>query len=127
MPGVDLLFDTIAYKNFPVVVLNWSTSSALLSWKLGGIVGHKFLNEMRVGIDLRTVGPPPEAGHLERQRGGKRCSTASRPGLTRRRSSHRYGCGARFHPSTLPDSTRSATGPFASAPAAGAADPDAPS
>jgi Flp pilus assembly protein TadD/predicted aspartyl protease len=52
MPGVDLMFDTIAYKNFPVVVLNLSAPSALLGFQLGGIVGHKFLSKYRVGIDL---------------------------------------------------------------------------
>jgi tetratricopeptide (TPR) repeat protein len=52
LPGVDLLFDTIQYKNFPVVVLNLDAPSALLGFKLGGIVGHKFLSKYRVGIDL---------------------------------------------------------------------------
>jgi tetratricopeptide (TPR) repeat protein len=52
MPGVDLLFDTISYKNFPVVVLNLNAPSALLGFQLGGIVGHKFLSKYRVGIDL---------------------------------------------------------------------------
>ncbi len=52
MPGVDLSFDTIRYTNFPVVVLNLSTPSALLGFQLGGIVGHKFLSRYRVGIDL---------------------------------------------------------------------------
>jgi tetratricopeptide (TPR) repeat protein len=52
MPGVDLSFDTISYKNFPVVVLNLNAPSALLGFQLGGIVGHKFLSKYRVGIDL---------------------------------------------------------------------------
>jgi len=52
MPGVDLLFDTISYKNFPVVVLNLNAPSALLGFQLGGIVGHKFLSKYRVSIDL---------------------------------------------------------------------------
>ena len=52
MPGVDLAFDTISYKNFPVVVLNLNAPSALLGFQLGGIVGHKFLSKYRVGIDL---------------------------------------------------------------------------
>jgi len=52
MPGVDLKFDTIQYKNFPVVVLNLDAPSALLGFQLGGIVGHKFLSKYRVGIDL---------------------------------------------------------------------------
>jgi len=52
MPGVDLAFDTISYKNFPVVVLNLNAPSALLGFQLGGIVGHKFLSKYRVAIDL---------------------------------------------------------------------------
>jgi tetratricopeptide (TPR) repeat protein len=52
MPGVDLAFDRISYKNFPVVVLNLDAPSALLGFQLGGIVGHKFLSKYRVGIDL---------------------------------------------------------------------------
>ena len=52
MPGVDLSFDAIKYTNFPVVVLNLNTPSALLGFQLGGIVGHRFLSKYRVGIDL---------------------------------------------------------------------------
>ena len=52
MPGVDLLFDTIQYKNFPVVVLNLDAPSVLLGFQLGGIVGAQFLKNYRVGIDL---------------------------------------------------------------------------
>jgi len=52
MPGVDLAFDAIRYKNFPVVVLNLDAPSALLGFQLGGIVGHKFLSKYRVAIDL---------------------------------------------------------------------------
>jgi tetratricopeptide (TPR) repeat protein len=52
MTGVDLAFDAIRYSNFPVVVLNLNTPSALLGFQLGGIVGHKFLKNYRVGIDL---------------------------------------------------------------------------
>jgi len=52
MPGIDLAFDQIRYKNFPVVVLNLDAPSALLGFQLGGIVGHKFLSKYRVGIDL---------------------------------------------------------------------------
>jgi Flp pilus assembly protein TadD/predicted aspartyl protease len=52
LPGVDLAFSKIEYKNFPVVVLNLNAPSALLGFQLGGIVGHKFLSKYRVGIDL---------------------------------------------------------------------------
>ena len=54
MPGVDLSFDSIQYTNFPVVVLNLHTPSALLGFRLGGIVGHKFLSRYRVAIDLEN-------------------------------------------------------------------------
>jgi len=52
LPGVNLAFSSIRYNNFPVVVLNLETPSALLGFKVGGIVGHKFLSKYRVGIDL---------------------------------------------------------------------------
>ncbi len=52
MQGVDLSFNEIQYTNFPVVVLNLQAPSALLAYKLGGIVGHRFLSRYRVGIDL---------------------------------------------------------------------------
>jgi Flp pilus assembly protein TadD/predicted aspartyl protease len=52
LPGVDLSFEKIRYTNFPVVVLNLNTPSALLGFRLGGIVGHKFLSKYRVSIDL---------------------------------------------------------------------------
>jgi tetratricopeptide (TPR) repeat protein len=53
LPGVDLAFDAIRYTNFPVVVLNLNTPSALLGFQLGGIVGHRFLSRYRAGIDLQ--------------------------------------------------------------------------
>lgn len=52
LPGVNLAFSDIRYTNFPVVVLNLETPSALLGFQVGGIVGHKFLSKYRVGIDL---------------------------------------------------------------------------
>jgi len=52
LPGVNLAFDAITYTNFPVVVLNLDTPSALLGFQLGGIVGHRFLSKYRVSIDL---------------------------------------------------------------------------
>ena len=54
LPGVDLSFDQIQYTNFPVVVLNLNTPSALLGFRLGGIVGHRFLSRYRVTIDLEN-------------------------------------------------------------------------
>jgi Flp pilus assembly protein TadD/predicted aspartyl protease len=52
LPGVDLAFDAIQYKNFSVVVLNLDAPSVLLGFQLGGIVGTQFLKNYRVGIDL---------------------------------------------------------------------------
>jgi Flp pilus assembly protein TadD/predicted aspartyl protease len=52
MPGVDLTFDAIKFRNYPVVVLNLKAPSALLGFQLGGIVGHRFLSKYRVTIDL---------------------------------------------------------------------------
>jgi predicted aspartyl protease/Flp pilus assembly protein TadD len=54
LPGVSLAFSDIRYTNFPVVVLNLETPSALLGFQVGGIVGHKFLSKYRVGIDLEN-------------------------------------------------------------------------
>jgi len=52
LPGVDLDFDTIEYRNFPIVVLNLRAPSVLLGFQVGGIVGHKFLGNYRVSMDM---------------------------------------------------------------------------
>jgi hypothetical protein len=52
LPGVNLNFNDIAYKNFSVVVLNLRAPSVLLGFEVGGIVGHKFLSPYRVALDL---------------------------------------------------------------------------
>lgn len=52
LPGVNLNFDTIEYRNFPIVVLNLRAPSVLLGFQVGGIVGHKFLGNYRVSMDL---------------------------------------------------------------------------
>jgi hypothetical protein len=52
MPGVNLDFDKISYKNFPLVVLNLRAPSILLGFQVGGIVGHKFLADYRVSMDM---------------------------------------------------------------------------
>ena len=52
LPGVNLAFDAIQYRNFSVVVLNLNTPSALLGFQVGGIVGHRFLSNYKVSIDL---------------------------------------------------------------------------
>ena len=52
LPGVNLGFDRIRYDNFAVVVLNLHRPSALLGFNIGGIVGHRFLSNYRVVLDL---------------------------------------------------------------------------
>ena len=54
LPGVDLDFDEIEYRNFPLVVLNLRAPSILLGFQLGGIVGHKFLAPFRVTMDMEN-------------------------------------------------------------------------
>ncbi|MDQ3170868.1 MAG: retroviral-like aspartic protease family protein [Acidobacteriota bacterium] len=51
-PYVDLSFAGVSYPNRSVVVLDLDAPSALLGFKLGGIVGHRFLRDYRVSIDL---------------------------------------------------------------------------
>jgi predicted aspartyl protease len=53
LPGVNLNFDTIEYRNFPIVVLNLRAPSVLLGFQVGGIVGHKFLGNYRVSMDFQ--------------------------------------------------------------------------
>ena len=52
LTGVNLNFDAIEYRNFPIVVLNLRAPSVLLGFQVGGIVGHKFLGNYRVDMDL---------------------------------------------------------------------------
>jgi Flp pilus assembly protein TadD/predicted aspartyl protease len=53
MPGVNLNFsEKIEYRNLSVVVLNLRAPSVLLGFRLGGIVGYKFLSRYRVAINL---------------------------------------------------------------------------
>ena len=52
LPGVDLGFDRIRFNNFSVVVLNLHRPSALLGFHIGGIIGHTFLGDYRVTMDL---------------------------------------------------------------------------
>ena len=52
LPGVNLMFDRVQYDNFAVVVLNLHRPSALLGFQVGGIIGHKFLSNYRVALDL---------------------------------------------------------------------------
>jgi tetratricopeptide (TPR) repeat protein len=52
LPGMNLNFDRIEYKNMPLVVLNLRAPSVLLGFELGGIVGHNFLSHYRVALDM---------------------------------------------------------------------------
>ena len=52
LPGVDLDFDEIEYRNVGLAVLNLRAPSVLLGFQVGGIVGHSFLADYRVSMDL---------------------------------------------------------------------------
>ncbi len=52
LPGVNLAFNDLQYRNTPLVVLNLRVPSALLGFEVGGIVGHTFLAKYRVTMDL---------------------------------------------------------------------------
>ncbi|MEQ1759173.1 MAG: retroviral-like aspartic protease family protein [Vicinamibacterales bacterium] len=52
LPGQNLEFDRIEYKNYSLVVLNLRAPSLLLGFRLGGIVGHTFLGNYRVTMDM---------------------------------------------------------------------------
>src|SRR5258705_1200838 len=51
LPGINLNFHQIQYKNMPLVVLDLRAPSVLLGFQLGGIVGHNFLSHYRVALD----------------------------------------------------------------------------
>lgn len=52
LPYVDLAFADIGQPNTSVIVLDLDAPSALLGFKIGGIIGHRFLRDYRVTIDL---------------------------------------------------------------------------
>ena len=52
LPGVDLDFNEIMYRKVGLAVLNLRAPSVLLGYQLGGIVGHSFLSEYRVSLDM---------------------------------------------------------------------------
>jgi tetratricopeptide (TPR) repeat protein len=52
LPNTNLKFGPIQYKRAAVAVLNLRMPSALLGFQLGGILGHQFLSNYRVSIDL---------------------------------------------------------------------------
>jgi len=53
MPGINLAFNQYQLLNYSVVVLNLHRPSALLGFHIGGIVGHTFLKDYRVTLDLQ--------------------------------------------------------------------------
>jgi hypothetical protein len=52
LPGVNLDFESIGYRNVGLAVLNLRAPSVLLGFRVGGIVGHKFLGQYRVAVDV---------------------------------------------------------------------------
>jgi tetratricopeptide (TPR) repeat protein len=55
LPGVNLDFDTIEMNKYGVAVLNLRAPSVLLGFKVGGILGHKFLGSYRVALDINRA------------------------------------------------------------------------
>jgi tetratricopeptide (TPR) repeat protein len=51
-PGVHVAFDALPVRESAIVVLNLRAPSVLLGYRIGGIVGHRFLSRYRVCIDL---------------------------------------------------------------------------
>ena len=52
LPGVNLDFEDIEFRNVGLAVLNLRPPSVLLGFQLGGIVGHRFLADYRVSFDI---------------------------------------------------------------------------
>ena len=53
MPFVDIAFARdVGVERASVVVLNLDAPSALLGFQLGGIIGHQFLSQYEVTVDL---------------------------------------------------------------------------
>ncbi len=52
LPGVDLSIEPLRYANVGLAVLNLRAPSVLLGFQVGGILGHKFLADYRVAIDM---------------------------------------------------------------------------
>ncbi len=55
LPGVNLEFDAIEMSKYGVAVLNLRAPSVLLGFKVGGILGHKFLAGYRVALDINRA------------------------------------------------------------------------
>jgi Flp pilus assembly protein TadD/predicted aspartyl protease len=52
LPGVQLAFNDIHYRDYSVVVLNLRAPSVLLGYEIGGTLGHQMLSRYRVSFDL---------------------------------------------------------------------------
>jgi len=52
LPGVDLDFQGVSLRRVGLAVLNLRAPSVLLGFQVGGIVGHNFLSQYRVSIDV---------------------------------------------------------------------------
>jgi hypothetical protein len=52
LPGVNVDFEEIVFRNVGLAVLNLRAPSVLLGFQVGGIVGHRFLSEYRVAMDM---------------------------------------------------------------------------
>ena len=52
LPGVDLDFEGVSLRSVGLAVLNLRAPSVLLGFQVGGIVGHNFLSQYRVSIDV---------------------------------------------------------------------------
>lgn len=53
LPGVDIDFGDIEYRQLGLAVLNLRAPSVLLGFEIGGIVGYKLLGNYRAAIDLQ--------------------------------------------------------------------------
>jgi predicted aspartyl protease len=51
-PGLDLAFGAITLSRYPVVVRSWPDVEAVHGFAMGGILGHNFLKQYRVSVDL---------------------------------------------------------------------------
>jgi tetratricopeptide (TPR) repeat protein len=53
LPGMSLDLGTIAFRDYPLAVLNLRAPSVLLGFRLGGILGHGFLGQYQVALDFQ--------------------------------------------------------------------------
>jgi len=52
LPGVDLEIDVLRYPKIGLAVLDLRAPSVLLGFQVGGILGHKFLADYGVTLDV---------------------------------------------------------------------------